>query len=445
MLKMCNKNKVKKSLKSSFLDGIFASCMVGLTTDYITPYALFLKATSRQIGLLNALPNFFSSLIQLKSADLVDKLKSRKKIIAIFVFLHLLMFVPIMMVPFIFKQNPVIFLIIFICFLNGFNAFAGPVWSSLMSEYIPYRSRGRYFGWRNKIFGVIIILCSFLAGFILHLHKENPLKGFLLIFGFALVARFISWCFLLQMYEPAYRVFKDSYFSFFDFIRRIKESNFVKFVLFVSGLNFCVNLASPFFSVFMLKDLRFSYITYTALVISVSIAHIFTINRWGIIADKLGNIKILRFTSFLIAGIPLVWLINQNPFYLIFVQFFSGFAWAGFNLCATNFIYDAVTPPKRTRCIAYFNVFSGIASCLGALLGGHLVGIIPGLFGFRILTLFLISSILRFLVVGSFSYKIKEVRKVKDIPSKEIFFSMIGIRPSFGITQDSRQLIKKEE
>lgn len=438
-------NKIRNSLKSSFLDGIFASCMVGLITDYVTPYALFLKATARQIATLSALPNFFSSLIQLKSADLVDKLKSRKKIISLFVFLHLLMFIPIMLVPFVFKQNPVIFLIVFICLLNGFNAFAGPAWSSLMSEYVPYRSRGRYFGWRNKIFGIITILCSFLAGFILHLHKEDPLKGFLFIFGFAFLARFISWYFLLQMYEPPYRINKEAYFSLFDFIKRIRESNFAKFVIFVAGLNFCVNIASPFFSVFMLKDLRFSYLTYTIVVITVSIAHIFTINRWGLIADKIGNIKVLRFTSFLIAGIPLWWLINQNPFYLIFVQFFSGFAWAGFNLCATNFIYDAVTPPKRTRCIAYFNVFSGVASCLGALLGGYLVGVLPRLFGFKILTLFLISSILRFLVVGSLSYKIKEVRKVEQVPSKELFFSMIGIRPFLGVTQESRQLIKKEE
>ncbi|MCM8800377.1 MAG: MFS transporter, partial [Candidatus Omnitrophica bacterium] len=294
------KNKVKKSLKSSFLDGIFASCMIGLTTDYITPYALFLKAKAYQIGTLSALPNLFSSLIQLKSADLVDRLKSRKKIIGIFVFLHLLMFIPIILVPFIFRENPVLFLIIFICLLNGFSAFAGPVWASLISEYVPYRIRGRYFGWRNKVFGMVTVLSSFLAGFILHLYKNNLLGGFLLIFSLAFLARLISWYFLMQMYEPPYRVDKEAYFNFFDFISRIKESNFAKFVLFVSGLNFCVNIASPFFSVFMIRDLKFNYLTYTILVTTVSIAHILSINRWGLIADKIGNVKVLRSTSFLI-------------------------------------------------------------------------------------------------------------------------------------------------
>lgn len=439
------KDKVRKSLKSSLFDGIFASCMVGLTTDYITPYALFLKAKAHQIGALSALPNLFSSLIQLKSADLTDRLKSRKKIIGIFVFLHLLMFIPIMLVPFIFKHNPIIFLIIFICLLNGFGAFSGPAWSSLMSEYVPSRLRGRYFGWRNKIFSLVTILSSFSAGIILHIYKNDLLRGFFLIFSLAFLARLVSWYFLMQMHEPPYRIDKEARFSFFDFIRRIKESNFAKFVIFVAGLNFCVNIASPFFSVFMIKDLKFNYLTYTVVVTTVSIAHILSINRWGLIADRIGNIKVLKFTSFLIASLPLWWIINQNPFYLILIQALSGFAWSGFLLCATNFIYDAVTPPKRIRCIAYFNVVSGVASCLGALLGGHIVGILPELFGFRILSLFLLSSILRFLTVSFLSSKIKEVRKVEDISSRDLFFGAIGLKPIFGMTQDSRQVVKEAQ
>ncbi|MCM8757499.1 MAG: MFS transporter, partial [Candidatus Omnitrophica bacterium] len=150
-------------------------------------------------------------------------------------------------------------------------------------------------------------------------------------------------------------------------------------------------------------------------------------------------------TSFLIATLPLWWIINQNPFYLVLIQALSGFAWSGFLLCATNFIYDAVSPAKRIRCIAYFNVLSGVASCLGALLGGHLVGRLLPLFGFKILSLFLISSILRIITVSFLSFKIKEVKKVEDISRKDLFFSAIGLKPIFGITQDSRQLVKKEE
>lgn len=433
---MPKQEKIKKSLRFSFLDGVFASCMVGMTTDYVTPYALALKATASQIGILSALPNLASSLVQLKSADLAEKLKSRRRVINIFVLLQALMGLPIILIPYIFKEQPVAFLIIFITLFTMFNAFALPSWASLMSEYIPYKMRGKYFGWRNKALGVVTIISAFVAGIILHYFKNNILRGFLIIFSVAALSRFISWCFLTRMYEPKFRVEQGSYFSFIDFIKRIRESNFARFVIFVAGLNFCVNLAAPFFSVFMLRDLKFSYLTYTIAVTAVTISHIFTIDRWGRHADKVGNVKVLKFTCLFIASLPFWWIVNQHPLYIIFVQALAGFAWAGFNLCATNFIYDAVTPSKRVRCIAYFSLFTGLALCSGALLGGFLANNLPRVFGYRLLALFFISGILRFAAVFLLSGKIKEVRSTEKITSRDLFYSVIGIKPIFGIIRE---------
>ena len=155
---MREQNKIKKSLRFSLFDGVFASGMTGMTADYITPYALALKASVSQVGILSAIPNLASSLVQLRSADLVERLKSRKKIINLFVLLHALMALPIILVPYLFKTGAVTFLIIFITLFISLNAFAGPAWSSLMSDYIPYKMRGKYFGWRNKILGVVTII-----------------------------------------------------------------------------------------------------------------------------------------------------------------------------------------------------------------------------------------------------------------------------------------------
>ncbi|MDP2938603.1 MAG: MFS transporter [Candidatus Omnitrophota bacterium] len=425
---MKERQKIKKSLRASFIDGIFVSGMVGLTTDYITPYALALKATITQIGYLNSIPNFISSLLQLKSADVTEKLASRKKVINIFVLLHVLMGIPIILVPYLFKGNSVFYLIVFVTLFNAFNAFTIPAWASLMADHIPENKRGRYFGWRNKILGSVVTVFSFLAGFILFLFKKDVLKGFIIIFSLAFICRAISWYFLTRMYEPRFKVKKDNYFSFLDFIRRIKTSNFAKFVVFVSGLNFCVNIAAPFFAVFMLRDLRLSYLTYTILITTVSLTGLLTIEGWGRRADRIGNLRVLRFTSFFIATLPLWWIINHNPLYLILIQILSGFAWSGFNLCATNFIFDCVSPSKRIRCIAYFNVLNGSALCLGAILGGYLVNHLPNIFGFQILSLFFLSGILRLLVVFYFSGKIREVRQIETISSRDFFYSVIGLR-----------------
>jgi MFS family permease len=423
-------HKIKKSLKASFWDGFFAACMMGFTTEYIAPYALALKAGVDQIGFLSAFPNLVSSLVQLKSADVTESSGSRKRTVCLFVFLQALMGVPIILIPFLCKGYEVLALIFFVTLFTSFQGFANPIWASLMSDHLPRTKRGRYFGWRNTVLGVVTIVCLYLGGVILQISRPNALRGFLIIFCAATVCRFISWYFLTRMYEPMQHRRPDSYFSFFDFLRRAKSSNFARFVFFSGALHFCVYLAAPFFSVFMLRDLKFNYLTYTMLISTVSLVTILTISRWGINADRVGNVKVLRITSLLIASLPLWWIVCQHPLYLILAQALSGMAWAGFNLCALNFIYDAATPAKRIRCISYFYFFNGIAIFFGSLTGGYLAGRLPALFGYRLLSLFLLAAILRLLVALFLAPGIKEVRPVAAVSSRDLVFSIMGLKPA---------------
>lgn len=423
---MSKDNKVKKSLKASLWDGIFASAMVGLTQDYLTPYALALKATVKQIGLLSSLPNLCAALVQLKSADFTEHLSSRKRIILISVFLQALMLLPILLIPYGFRNSQPIWLIILAIFFTGFGALSLGAWLSLISEYIPMNKRGVYFGWRNRALGFIAVAASLFAGMILQLYKGNVFAGFWIILILAMCARFICVYFLTLHYEPKFRHSHDARFSFFDFLKRAKESNFGRFVFFVSGLNFCVNLAAPFFAVFMLRDLKFNYLTYTLVMVPVPLTTLLLIKRWGQLADRIGNIRVLKFTALFIAILPLPWIIYRHPVFLIFVQILGGFAWSGFNLCAINFFFDSVSSPKRTRCFSYFNVINGFCISIGAFLGGYLAAHLPELFGYRLLLLFLLSSTMRFLVILIFTPRIQEVRAgVEEIKALEIVKSVI--------------------
>jgi MFS family permease len=352
---------------------------------------------------------------------------NRKKTICFFVFLHAVMLVPMILTPFLFKGNPVIFLILFFTLYTGFNTLVGPVWSDLMCEYVPARKRGSYFGWRNKIMSIVVIGASLTAGIILQAFGQKSLAGFAVILSIALACRLVSIYFLTRMYEPRFTVHRGAYFSIIDFIRTMRHSNFGRFVLFIAGMQFCVNLAAPFFSVFMLRDLQFSYITYTVLVATVTAVQIFTMGRWGRCADRTGTLKVLKVTALVIATLPLWWLVSRNPAYLFFIQILGGFVWSGFNLCTTNFVYDAVTPQKRIRCLGYLNVFVGMAVFLGGLIGGQLATIMPPVLGYKLLSLFCISSILRFLVLWLIVGTIKEVRPIEKMKTKDMLWGVAGL------------------
>lgn len=419
--------KVKKSLRFSLLDGFFFNAMLGFVQDYFVPFLLLLNATSKEVGLLSALPNLFSSLIQLKSADITAKLKSRIKFICTFVFLQALTLLPMIFMAFFSYKNSFIFIVLVILF-NSLGAFVMPSWGSLMSDLVKEK-RGEYFGWRNKVLGPVMIFGSFIAGAILQFFKRfNIFYGFTLIFSFAFLFRLLSWYFLKKMYEEPLEFKKEDYFSFFQFIKRARESNFVKFVFFVAGLNFAVNVASPFFAVFMIRDLKFEYLLYTFITLTATFTVYILSGRWGKISDVVGNVRVLNITSRIISILPLLWVINRNPIFLVFAQIISGLGWSGFNLAASNFIYDATTPQKRPRCISYFNVIIGLASCFGALLGGFMADRLPKIFGYRLLTLFIISSIMRISIVFFMSKKIKEVRETKKINTKDLFLNLFRVK-----------------
>jgi len=281
-----------------------------------------------------------------------------------------------------------------------------------MADLVPEGKRGEFFSKRGRIVGLVTVISAFLAGYILHLFKKQSLTGFTIIFLIALVSRYVSCYFLNRMYEPPLEVKREHYFSFSQFVRRLNVGNFGKYVVFHSSFSFAVFLASPFFPVFMLRDLGFSYITYTIVTTTVPLASIVAVSYWGRRADAIGNRRIIQICTLVVSVLPVMWLFSRNVYFLLVIQTLAGIFWAGFNLCSSNFIYDSVIPEKRTRVISYFNTFNGISVCIGTLLGGFLATHIPPVFGYRLLTLFAVSSLLRIIVSTILLKRVKEIRKI---------------------------------
>ncbi|MCM8761618.1 MAG: hypothetical protein NC938_05115 [Candidatus Omnitrophica bacterium] len=96
-------------------------------------------------------------------------------------------------------------------------------------------------------------------------------------------------------------------------------------------------------------------------------------------------------------------------------------------MSSSNFIYDAVTPEKRTRCIAYYNTINSIAMFAGAATGGFIARYLPPIFGQKLLSLFVLSGLLRLTVLPICS-TIKEVRQVKHVSNMELFYGIMTAR-----------------
>lgn len=409
--KQQERSAVRKSLRYSIKDGVAFAATTGFGDNYLNPFAVALDASAFQIGLLSSASQFVPAVAQLKVADFTERFGSRKKVIVRSVFFHAFLLLPMAMIPYLPEFVRVYALIGFCTLYVSFASFAGPAWGSLMANLVPERRRGVFFSRRGRLISLVMVVSSFLAGYILHFFKKQSLLGFTIIFLVAMISRYVSWYFLSRMYEPPLEVKREHYFSLGEFLRRLNVGNFGKYVIFHSCFSFAVFIASPFFPVFMLRDLGFSYITYTIVTTTVPLASILAVSYWGRRADALGNRQIILICSLVVSVLPAMWLISRQVYFLIIIQILAGIFWAGFNLCSANFIYDSVIPEKRTRCISYFNIFNGFSICAGNLLGGFLATHIPPLFGYRLIALFALSSFLRILASILLLKRVKEIRK----------------------------------
>jgi MFS family permease len=394
-----------------------------LTQNYITPFALTMQATTQQIGYLSSLPNFAIMLMSLFAPVISERVGHRKNFILATVLSMALMWLPILAIPYLFHTNQVWWLIAFFTLITTASGIVGPTWSSMMADLTPPVLRGSYFGLRSFVGGLVMLIASFVAAGLLQLLTGNTRLAFTIIFLVAMTGRFVSIFFLARMYDPHPVLPANPHKeSIPQIMRGLFSTNIGRFMIFIVFFNLAQNIDAPFFSAYLLEELHKSYISYQLITATMAVTAMLVVVWWGKRADKAGRIKVLHITALMIPFISLLWLVNSSVAWLCAVQVYSGFAWAGFNLCASMFIWDAAPQENRTRYISLFGALSALGFTLGALIGGNLGPNLPKISGSYFLTLFLVAGIVKLIVVLGLFRRISEVRNVQPIKATDLLF-----------------------
>ncbi len=421
--------------------------MIGSGESYFTAFAIFLKATTAQIGILATLPPLIASFAQLLSSWL-GRLSGRRKGIIVFgAALQGLTLVPLAVLPVLFPEYAIPILIACaIVYFSGANL-AAPQWGSLMGDLVPEQRRGRYFGHRTRLCSITSFLALVFAGVTLDLFDRNgwTIAGYMTILLVAAAARLHSVWHLSRMYDPpGHTAALESPFRA-GIRERLRGSPFVQFSVFFAIMQFAVHIAAPFFALYMLRDLQLSYLEFTILIAMSVLVQFLALNRWGRLSDVFGNRFILVVTGLTIPILPALWLVSTNYIYLLMVQALSGIVWAGFSLSAGNYLYDLIPGAKRATLMAFHNVLASIGIFCGALLGGWLGTHLPAqitVFGetyewFSVLFgVFLISTLARLGVAALFLPRLTEMRVVRPVSVGDLIFRVSRFHPLSGLNFD---------
>lgn len=445
MKKIFSRNQViDQSLRHSIRDGAAYAVMTGSGETYFSAFAVFLKASTAQIGFLASVPTLLASFAQLLSAWLGHTFGNRKAIILTGAILQALIWIPIAILPWLPTAYAVEIFIGCVILYYTFGNLAAPQWSSLMGDLVAEKKRGRFFALRTRISSMISFLSLVTAGSLLHYFDSTMATktGYLTLFSVAFISRMVSVYHLTKMYDPPGNVAAIEVPVEKFTWRQLKDSHFAGFSVFFALMQFSVAVGSPFFAIYLLRDLGYSYVEYMVLSASTVMMQFLTLNRWGRISDLFGNRIILSMCGSLIPFIPFLWLFSSNFYYLLIVQAFSGAVWAGFTLSASNFLYDLIPQKKRATYMAAHSVLAGFGVFFGALLGGYAGTVLPDSYvvlGYEVnlvsqlYNVFILSFAFRMITSLLLIPRIKEIRRVKPVTVRRLIFRVVRFNPLTGL------------
>ncbi len=378
--KVLSEQEVSNGLRLVIYDGLAAEIMTTLTGGaFLVAMAVLLGAYNFQIGLLAALPTF-TNIFQLAAIWLVRRFNSRR---GISVFSSVLARIPLILIGIIvlLYSSSISTVIFFLFFHYLGGSIAGISWNSWMKDLVPEKSLGAYFARRGSYTQTLNVILSLalalLIDYIKQHHVAFELSAYGIMFIVAGIAGLIGVSFLSRTPEPESRSIKENIFKLMK--RPLHNGNFRKLLVFNSIWVFALNLATPFFTVFLLKNLHLPLSYIIGLNMISQLCSIFTIRIWGKYADRYSNKTIIAIGAPLYILCLVAWCfvgiysnVYNNLALLAGIFMVSGVANAGINLSLTNI---GLKLAPREEAIVYLsakNIITSMFSAVAPLIGGWL-------------------------------------------------------------------------
>jgi len=449
--------QVQQSLRHSLKDAVAFSVMAGGLETYFSAFALFLKASATQVAVLASLPNLLGSLAQLLSAWLGHRMNQRKTLIVAGAYGQAAILPLMMLLPWLYPQYAIPILLVCLTLYYAAAHFIAPQWMSLMGELVSERRRGRFFARRTALATITSFTALCAAGLILHVFNLQKLTaaGFALLFGLAFIARLKSAWHLTQMHEPRTHAASLEPVHNLGWLAAERFRPALRFSLFFILMQTAVGISAPFFSVYMLKTLHFSYLEYMANIGTAVLVQFMTLRYWGRISDVMGNRLVLMTTGSIIPFLPAMWVWSGNFWYLMSLQVVSGFCWAGFSLSAGNILYELIPKEKRATYQALQSVVMTLGVFCGSMLGVIVSNTLPERFTLlglqfhlaaSLLWALLLSSAMRILVAIVFLPRVQELRTPRrKITPYQLVFRFTRFNAFSGLLYDIVAKVQKQD
>lgn len=364
------------------VEAAFSGGTAALTTGVIlTAFALHLGASNLMVGVLAATP-FLSQLLQLPAIHLVERLRRRKQIAVVTSLVGRAMLAIMAVLAFAGGTAALLLFLGAQLVLCGLGAVGACAWNAWMRDLAPEERLGDVFARRTIRLTAISLLLGLAAALALDLAPPGSSARdvvFAGMFAIGCITGLASAGIVARMPEPQMPPSSGPVPLGALLRQPLADPNFARLLVFVASLQFAINLATPFFTVFIVRRLHFNISFVMLLSVASQVANILALRMWGRLSDRFANKSVLAVCApaYLLA---IMAMIGASQFadrelvkaWLVMLHVVMGATIAGVTLTSTNIALKLSPKGAATAYVATNAMVTALAAGLAPILGGLL-------------------------------------------------------------------------
>jgi len=345
----------------------------------IVAFAVHLGASNFTIGVLAGIPPLMQ-LLQFPAVFLIEKIRRRRLLYAVTAFGGRLQWLLAALIPLLWPNKFGLFLFVLGFIIRGmFLSVSNLSLISLLQDIVPWDHLGEFFGKRMRFAAGISIVLSLAAGFFIDfwadVMPEQAILAYSFLYFMGFILGLISIYFVIGLPEP---VMVPTWRTISHQLKApFKDLCFSRLMFFLGSWNFAVNLAVPFFTVYMLRQIGLELTQIISLWVISQLVSILFMKKWGTLADRYSNKSVIKICApaFLLSIIAWTFTTTPGPHYLtipllIVIHIVMGFSVAGTSLAAGNIVLKLAPKGSANAYIAARTMINSIAAGLAPIIGG---------------------------------------------------------------------------
>ncbi len=374
--------QVRRGLLLSIAEGMLAQVHITLTAGaFLTGYALMLGAGNVTVGIVAALP-FLIQPLQLLGAWLIERQGARKPLAvggslgrSLWLVLLVLPYLPLS------TTQRLVALVVTLTVANALLTLCSNAWLNWMTDLVPPRLRGRYFGTRSSAMAAVAMAVNFGGGLWLDRMRaaDRAVEGYAGIFTLAILCGAVGSLLLSRQPEPP--LVQSARLPIREVVRRpLQHPSFRGFMIGLMVWHAALGMAVPFFSAHALTVLQLPFQTLAMFDVITAAVSIGTVGLWGQLADRVGHRRVLLTCIAGVILLPWCWVVATPTVLwpLYFNAVLSGIWWSGLNLALSNRLMEQVPAEGRGGYLAVYAACTGLTFFLASMLSGNLANALSG-------------------------------------------------------------------